>query len=63
MIKRHRKFWGTIFIILGLIILLTPFTPGSVLLLVGLDMSFGHKWPWWNKTREKFLLRFKKHLT
>ncbi|MBI2063106.1 MAG: hypothetical protein HYT61_02590 [Candidatus Yanofskybacteria bacterium] len=58
----NRKFWGTIFIILGLIILLTPFTPGSVLLLIGLDMLFGGKWSWWNKTKKKisaFLKSFK----
>ncbi|MDO8669156.1 MAG: hypothetical protein Q7K65_02595 [Candidatus Buchananbacteria bacterium] len=59
MIKRHRRFWGIIFIVLGLVILLTPFTPGSILLLIGLDMLFGDKWPWWNKTKERVLARFK----
>jgi len=62
MIKRYRKLWGMVFIILGLIILLTPFTPGSVLLLIGLDMLFGDKWLWWNQTKKRilvFLKRFK----
>jgi len=49
----YKKFWGTIFIILGLIIILTPFTPGSILLLIGLDMFFGDKWPWWNNFKNK----------
>ena len=59
MIKRLRKFWGMVFIILGLIILLTPFTPGSVLLLIGLDMLFGDKWPWWNQTKKRILVFLK----
>ena len=52
-----RKFLGVVFIILGLIILLTPFTPGSILLLVGADMLFGHKVKWWNNFKKR-LKRF-----
>lgn len=52
-----KKITGVILVLIGLIILLTPFTPGSILLLIGLDMFFGHKWSWWNRTKLK-ILRF-----
>jgi len=39
--------------IVGLVILLTPFTPGSVLLIIGADMVFGDN-PEWKKLKEKF---------
>jgi hypothetical protein len=55
-----KKIAGVIFAILGLVILLTPFTPGSILLLIGLDMLFGHKWPWWNRTKLKIMRFFRK---
>ena len=55
-----KKIVGAVLLVLGLVILLTPFTPGSILILVGLDMLAGHKWPWWNKTKKKILLLFKK---
>lgn len=51
----HKKGLGWVFIFLGIIIALTPFTPGSILLLIGLDMVFGDKWLWWKIKREKFL--------
>jgi hypothetical protein len=56
--KVKKKFWGTIFVILGLIILLTPFTPGSVLLLIGADMLFGHRVKWWNNLKKKLKKHF-----
>ena len=58
-----KKFWGVVFIILGLIILLTPFTPGSVLILIGADMLFGRRVKWWNdlKKRIKISTRFFKN--
>ena len=56
---RHKKITGMILIFLGLVILLTPFTPGSILLLIGLDMVFGHKWPWWNRMKSKVSRFFK----
>ena len=48
-----KKFLGWIFMIVGLVILLTPFTPGSVLLIIGADMVFGDN-PEWKKLKEKF---------
>ena len=52
-----KKVWGVAFIIVGLVIALTPFTPGSILLVIGIDMVFGNRWPWWKRTKSK-LLRF-----
>ena len=37
---------------LGLVIALTPFTPGSVLLVIGIDMVFGD-WPKWLELKRK----------
>lgn len=54
------KITGVILIVIGLVILLTPFTPGSILLLIGLDMLFGHKWLWWNRAKLKILRFFRK---
>ncbi|MEK7506999.1 MAG: hypothetical protein AAB585_00445 [Patescibacteria group bacterium] len=53
--KGNRKIAGLILAALGLLILLTPFTPGSILLLIGLDMAFGHRWMWWKNKKKKFL--------
>jgi len=47
-----KKIVGWVFIILGLVIALTPFTPGSILLLVGMEMVFGD-WPEWQKFKKK----------
>ena len=55
-----KKVWGVAFIIVGLVIALTPFTPGSILLVIGIDMVFGNRWPWWKRTKSK-LLRFLRH--
>ncbi len=52
MIQRHKKIFGWVFIIIGLFIVLTPFTPGSILLLVGAEMVFGD-WPEWKKFKER----------
>ena len=52
-----KKFLGVVFVILGLIILFTPFTPGSILLLIGADMLFGHRVKWWNGFKKR-LKRF-----
>lgn len=57
MLIKNKKILGWILIVLGLIIVLTPFTPGSLLLLVGIDMIFGDKWQWWKKQKERFLKR------
>jgi len=48
----NNKIIGWIFIILGLAIALTPFTPGSVLLIVGMEMVFGDA-PQWKKFKAK----------
>ena len=47
-----KKFLGWIFIILGLVIALTPFTPGSIILVIGMDMVFGDH-PEWQKMKKK----------
>ena len=46
------KILGWFLIIVGLVILLTPFTPGSILLIIGADMVFGD-WPEWQRLRQK----------
>ena len=53
----NRKFLGWVFMIVGLVILLTPFTPGSVLLIIGADMVFGNC-PEWKKLKEKVVKFF-----
>ena len=47
-----KKIIGWILIIIGLVILLTPFTPGSILFLVGAEMVFGD-WPKYKKLKQK----------
>jgi hypothetical protein len=47
-----KKLLGWVFIVLGLVIALTPFTPGSILLLIGADMAFGD-YPRWIKFKKK----------
>jgi len=56
-----KKIIGIALIILSLIIILTPFTPGSAVGIIGLDMLFGHKVKRWNniKKRIKHLLKYK----
>ncbi len=46
-----KKLFGISFIIIGLLILITPFTPGSILLVIGIEMVFGDRWPWWKKIK------------
>jgi len=48
-----KRAWGLFLVILGILILLTPFTPGSILLVFGLDILLGHKVKWWVKTKKK----------
>lgn len=36
-----KKIIGWLLIVIGLAILVTPFTPGSILLLIGLNIVFG----------------------
>jgi len=47
-----KKIVGWILIILGLVIVLTPFTPGSILLIIGMDMVFGDH-PRWVELKQK----------
>ncbi len=47
-----KKIFGIALIVIGLLILVTPFTPGSILLVIGIDMVFGDRWPWWNETKK-----------
>ncbi|MEX1063988.1 MAG: hypothetical protein WED06_01465 [Candidatus Paceibacterota bacterium] len=49
----YKKFLGVILILLGLVIILTPFTPGSIILLIGIDMVFGERWAWWVRMKKK----------
>lgn len=48
----RKQIVGWTLIILGLVIILTPFTPGSILLLIGLNMVFGNE-PRYKKFKEK----------
>ena len=47
-----KRFFGWLFIVLGLVIVLTPFTPGSVLLLIGVEMVFGDH-PEWKRLKQR----------
>ncbi|MEK7138263.1 MAG: hypothetical protein AAB787_02015 [Patescibacteria group bacterium] len=57
-----KKLLGVLFIVIGFFILITPFTPGSILLIVGIDMVFGDRWPWWNRTKISLYKFWKKLL-
>ena len=50
-----KKSLGIALILIGLVILLTPFTPGEILLLVGIDIVFGDKWLWWKRAKARIL--------
>ena len=51
-----KKIIGILLIVIGLLALVTPFTPGSWLIFIGLDL-FGFKMLFWDKIK----LWFKKH--
>jgi len=55
-----RKILGILLVIVGTLILLTPFTPGSILLVIGLDILFGNKVEWWTKIKKKIYTYIKK---
>ena len=38
LMQRHKKIIGVIFIVLGVLALITPLTPGSWLIFVGLEL-------------------------
>jgi len=48
-----KKILGLLLVIAGILIILTPFTPGSILLIIGLEMLLGHKIKWWTEMRKK----------
>lgn len=52
-----KKLLGWVLIAVGLVIALTPFTPGSILLVIGADMVFGD-WPEWQKLKQKIKEKF-----
>ena len=54
-----RKILGIFLVIAGTLILLTPFTPGSILLVIGLDILLGHKVKWWIKIKKKIFTYIK----
>ena len=58
-IKNEKKVLGWIFIVLGFLILITPFTPGSVLLLIGLHMVYGERFNGKFGLKEKIIRYFK----
>ena len=49
-----KKIIGIILIILGVLALITPFTPGSWLIFVGLEF-FGIRTLFWDKIKSRFL--------
>ena len=51
-----KKTIGVLLIVIGLLALITPFTPGSWLIFVGLEL-FGFRMLFWNKIKSWF----KKH--
>lgn len=54
---RMKKVLGLFLVIVGTLILLTPFTPGSILLVIGLDILFGDRVKWWVRIKKR-ILRF-----
>ncbi|OGF20728.1 hypothetical protein A2316_02605 [Candidatus Falkowbacteria bacterium RIFOXYB2_FULL_38_15] len=48
-----KKIIGAIFLLIGLIALITPFTPGSWLIFVGLEL-LGIRFLLWDKIKNKF---------
>ena len=53
---KRKKVTGVIFVTVGLIALITPFTPGSWLIFVGLE-SLGIHFFFWEKISHKFIKR------
>jgi hypothetical protein len=51
---RHKKLVGVVLIILGFLALITPFTPGSWLIFVGLGW-LGVRLAIWDRIKDKFL--------
>lgn len=49
-----KKLVGIVFIVYGFLALLTPFTPGSWLVFVGLEL-LGFRLVFWKKIKDKFL--------
>lgn len=49
-----KKIIGIFLIIIGLLALVTPFTPGSWLIFVGLEL-FGFRILFWDKIKSRFL--------
>jgi hypothetical protein len=50
----YRKLVGVLLIVIGFLALITPFTPGSWLMLVGLVLV-GIPIPFWKNFKSKFL--------
>ena len=48
-----KKINGVVFIVLGLLALFTPFTPGSWLIFIGLEL-LGIRVLFWDKIKSKF---------
>jgi hypothetical protein len=55
----NKKILGVFLIIIGLLALITPFTPGSWLVFVGLEL-IGIRVLFWEKIKNWFLNFFKK---
>lgn len=57
--KTQKKIIGLLLFFIGVVILLTPFTPGSFLLLVGLQMIYGKELRWWLDIKNRLINLFK----
>ena len=57
--KTQKKIIGLLLFFIGVVILLTPFTPGSFLLLVGLQMIYGKELRWWLDIKNRLINFFK----
>lgn len=51
-----KKAFGVLLIIIGLAALVTPFTPGSWLVFVGLEL-LGFRMLFWNKIKARFFTK------
>lgn len=48
-----KKIIGILLVLIGLIALVTPFTPGSWLIIIGLEL-LGFRMLYWNKIKSRF---------
>jgi hypothetical protein len=54
-----RQIGGAFLMVVGALIILTPFTPGSILFFIGLELVFGERVKWLKDIERKIRAYFK----